>query len=131
MAEGINIQKDDGTWLNAGYAGFALLIGIVAWNLFDTLGVQFGWADRYDEWYPLAKNAASFVFGLGSWLAVKADKERHQYFLSSISELRKVSWPSAEDTRRMTIVVVVVVGVFAAILALFDMVWGNILGMLF
>jgi len=41
-----------------------------------------------------------------------------------------VTWPSMPDTRRMTLIVCVVVGIFAVILAVFDLVWAKILGLL-
>ena len=53
---------------------------------------------------------AGLVFGL------KSDKERDEYFLQAIAELRKVTWPSVAETKQKTIVVCVVVGVFAVIL---------------
>ena len=62
------------------------------------------------------------------WL--KADKDRDDYFLQAIAELRKVTWPSVAETKQKTIVVCVVVGVFAVILAVFDLVWTKALGLL-
>jgi preprotein translocase subunit SecE len=66
--------------------------------------------------------AAAFYLG--------SNKERHEYFLAAIGELRKVTWPSMPDTRRMTLIVCVVVGIFAVILAIFDFVWAKMLGLL-
>jgi preprotein translocase subunit SecE len=131
VAEGISLEKDDATWLNVGYVVAGALVALALWNAIEMTGIQTGWQDRYDSWFPYFKNIAAVFGGIASAMWLRSDKDRHEYFLASIGELRKVSWPSALDTRRMTIVVVVVVGIFAVILSVFDLVWGNVLGMLY
>jgi preprotein translocase subunit SecE len=64
--------------------------------------------------------------GLSLWL-LRRSKERNEYFLDAIGELRKVSWPSSADTKRLTMVVCVVVGIFSVILMVFDIVWAAML----
>ena len=131
MAEGISIQKDDGTWLNVAYATGAVLIAIIAWNAIEVLGIQTGWQDRYDAYFAPVKNLAAIIVGAGTWFWVQANRERYEYHLACINELRKVTWPSMADTKRMTLVVCIVVGVFAVILAGFDFIWGYLLGLLY
>jgi preprotein translocase SecE subunit len=43
-----------------------------------------------------------------------------QYFVSSYRELRQVTWPTWQDTRNWTIVVIVVAGSIGALLGAFD-----------
>ena len=43
-----------------------------------------------------------------------------QFFKDSVSELKKVSWPSREDVGSSTRVVVISVVIFAAVLGLVD-----------
>lgn len=124
------MKKDDATILQIFYVVCALIIGFVAWSASGTLGTQTGWAERYDEWYGLVSTAVSVVIGAVSVYLLASNRERHDYFLASIGELRKVTWPGFLDTRRMTIVVCAVVGVFAVILAVFDFVWAKLLGMI-
>lgn len=121
------MTKDDATLLNFAYVVCAAIVAFVANQALTTLGIQTGWAERFDTWYPAAKNIGAIALGVGTTLWLRADKERHEYFLSAIGELRKVTWPSAQDTRKMTLIVCVVVGIFAVILAAFDFVWGGIL----
>ena len=124
------MNKDDSYWLRVCYVIFAAIVGYTAWKAFGTLGVQTGWSDRFDEWYGTAAGVGAVVLAAaGVWFLVH-DKERHEYFLAAIGELRKVSWPSVLDTRRMTTVVVIVVGIFAVILAIFDLIWAKIFGLL-
>lgn len=123
------MEKDDNTWLRIAYVCFALIVGFTATKFFSTLGIESGWTERY-EWYPLASSIASVATGLLTFFFMGRDKETKDYHLNAIAELRKVTWPSFEDTKRMTVIVVVVVGVFSAILTLFDVAWSNILGLI-
>ncbi len=121
--------KDDATWLKIAYVMFALLVGFVGLKAIDTVGIQTGWGQKF-TWFPVVSMAGAVVTGiLGTWILSK-DKERHDYFLAAIGELRRVSWPSAQDTRRMTMVVCVVVGIFGVILAIFDFLWAQVLKVL-
>ncbi len=124
------MNKDDSYWLKLAYVAFAALTALTAYKAFGTLGVQTGWADRFDEWYQPASTGGSIVVGLLSAFLLMSNKGRHEYFLAAIGELRKVAWPSMPDTRRMTMIVCLVVGVFAVILAIFDFVWAKIFGLL-
>lgn len=123
------MQKDDATWLKISYAVFAVIVGYTATKAIGTLGVQTGWEQRY-SWFPMISMILSILVGIGGTWFLARDKVRNEYFLSSISEVRRVTWPSFIDTRRMTIVVCVVVGIFAAILAAFDFIWAEILKVL-
>jgi preprotein translocase SecE subunit len=121
------MPKDDAFWLTVGYLVFAGLISYVAWLAFETVGIQTGWAERYDQWYNPTSVGVSLVIGLLATFILRHSKERQEYFLSSIAEVRKVSWPSLDDTRKMTIIVCIVVAVFSVILSVFDVVWAAVL----
>ncbi len=123
------MQKDDATWLKLSYVVSALLSSFVMWKFFQTLGIQFNWLDKY-SWFQSAAVLVSLLIGSAVVLWLKSDKERDEYFLQAIAELRKVTWPSMAETKQKTIVVCVVVGVFAVILSVFDLVWTKALGLL-
>jgi preprotein translocase SecE subunit len=123
------MNKDDSYWLKLAYVAFAALVALAFYKAFGTLGVQVGWADRFD-WYQPVTTAASLALGIAAAFYLSSNKERHEYFLAAIGELRKVTWPSMPDTRRMTVIVCVVVGIFAVILAIFDFIWAKFLGLL-
>ena len=53
-----------------------------------------------------------------------------KYFRDTKSELKKVVWPSKEDTRNNTITVIVVVLIAAVVLVLLDMAFGGIIHLL-
>jgi preprotein translocase subunit SecE len=123
------VAKDDAFWLNSAYIVFLLLTAFVAFRACETVGIQTGWIERF-EWFNYAAYAVSAIIGIGAAWTLQSDKERHEYFLASIAELRKVSWPTWVDTKRMTKVVCIVVGIFAAIVAGFDTVWSFVLKLL-
>ena len=52
-----------------------------------------------------------------------------KFFRDTKSELKKVVWPSKEDTRKNTIVVLVGVISAAAVLFILDAIFGGILGL--
>lgn len=123
------MNKDDSYWLRLAYVVFAALAALVFYKAFGTLGVETGWFDRF-EWYQPVATGVSLALGVAAVFYLGMSKERHEYFLASIAELRKVTWPTMPDTRRMTVIVCVVVGIFAIILAIFDFIWSKFLGLL-
>jgi preprotein translocase subunit SecE len=122
------VQKDDSTWLWFSYFVFAALIALSIYRVADLVSIQMGWVERYDTWLPNVKLFGSLAIGLGSMFWLQANAGRHDFYLNSIMELRKVSWPTADETRQMTIIVLIFVAIFAAILGAFDFVWNRSMG---
>ena len=119
--------KDDATWLNICYVLFGLLAAFVAYKAIGTIGVQLGWTERYDEWFPLLNNIGAIVLGAAALIWLRAEPERRDYHLSAVGEVRKVTWPSVDDTKKMTIIVAIVVAIFSVILTVFDVAWAWVL----
>lgn len=118
------MTKDDSTWLRICYVVASLLVCYVAIQAVESFAVQLDLKERYDEWLDFIQIAFGVVSGgLALYWLGYSSKERYDYHLSAVAEVRKVNWPSAEDTKRMTIIVAVVVAVFAVILGVFDSVW--------
>jgi preprotein translocase SecE subunit len=121
------MEKDDATWLNVSYALFGLFCAFVAWKAVFTVGVQTAWVEKFDSWYSLVNTGVAIVGGVAGFVWIGHNAERKEYHLSVIGELRKVSWPSWEDTKKMTIIVAVVVAVFSVIVSIFDAGWAWVL----
>ena len=78
-------------------------------------------ADKTDKkpgFVARAKNAVK------NWAAGVA-----KFVRDTRSELKKVVWPSKEDTKKNTTVVLVVVLIAAAVLFILDAIFGGILGL--
>ncbi len=94
------------------------------------IGLKSGWLERYEAGFNAGSVALAVVLGLLSiWLLVRKT-ERHEYFLASVGELRKVQWPDWEHTKKLTMIVCIVVAIFSVILTVFDLAWARILKLL-
>lgn len=121
------MQKDDKTWLNVISIFVALLIAALVWRFVRFVGITYGFVDGTEVWFnPVVILSAVGLGSLAVFLGQK-DEERHAYFLSAIGELRKVLFPSWDDTKKLTTIVCVVVAIFAVILSVFDLFWAKVL----
>lgn len=50
-----------------------------------------------------------------------------KYVEDSRAELRKVTWPSAKDTRKATLMVLIIVALMAVVLGVVDLVLSNLI----
>lgn len=124
------MQKDDSTWLRTAYALTALIIAFVFWKAFMFAALKSGLLEQNEAAVNIGAVVASAVIsGLILWV-IASNQERHEYLLASVGELRKVHWPTWENTKKLTGVVVVVVAIFSAILTVFDLAWARILKLL-
>jgi preprotein translocase subunit SecE len=121
------MEKDDSFWLNVAYVVLAACLIYVYWLSIEMIGVQTNWIVKYADWFNPVKNILPIALGAGTVFILRFDSEKHQYYLESITELRKVIWPTGPDTRRMTLVVCWVVGIFGVILFFFDSLWSYLL----
>ncbi len=115
------MTKDDGTWLNICYVTCALIFIYVLWKALNSVGLFSGLLEDYSDWFAPVAGTISVVVGIAVVYYARRQQENHEYYLASIGELRKVTWPTWLDTKKMTIIVVIVVGIFSAILAVFDL----------
>jgi preprotein translocase subunit SecE len=53
-----------------------------------------------------------------------------RYFRETSAELRKVTWPTRQEARHLTTVVVIVVVIMAIALGLIDFIFGRLIGWL-
>ena len=78
----------------------------------------FGWHDA--NWASLAIVGGAFIYVLRNVTAQDFANE-------VVVELRKVSWPTAKETRSAVIVVIVMVTVVSLILGTFDLIWAKLI----
>ena len=121
------MQKDDSTWLQIALSVWTLLTAFVFWKLFVVIGLKAGWIERFEVGFRIGSIAVAMLCGVVATLVLARNTERHDYLLASVGELRKVHWPDWENTKKLTIIVCVVVGIMSAILTVFDMAWAKIL----
>ena len=124
------MQKDDATWLRTAYALTAALTAFVFWKFFMFTGLKAGWLEKFEASYNVVSVLVSIVCGcLFVWWLGRS-QERHDFLLASIAELRRVQWPTWENTKKLTMVVCIVVAIFSVILTVFDVAWAKVLKLL-
>jgi preprotein translocase subunit SecE len=62
--------------------------------------------------------------------SAKSSNKVIRYFQDTRDELRKVSWPSRQDTIRLTLIVLAGTTIFAIFLGLFDLLFQQLAGLL-
>ena len=120
------MQKDDATWLNVAYIIGGVLGLYVFYQMFETVAIQADFIDSFRWFQPVNILVSAALSFLVVYFYCKKP-ERREYHLSSIAELRKVTWPTSEIVSRLTLIVVVFSCIFALLLALFDSVWSKLL----
>ena len=108
------------------YFLFAVLIGMFLTEVLRMGWDAAGWVDTRvigDDW-----TLTSFIgFGLSFAAAIFVwmRKDARDVSLEVVSELRKVTWPNAQETKAATIAVLVCTFVVAVILGIFDFTWAG------
>ena len=122
---------------NQRYVIFSFLAGgILLWMTFAQIfGALAYAADVPDPALLGSQFTLSTLLGavVGAGAAVFALKHKPTYAFAEevVAELRKVTWPSRKETQTATVVVIVTTLIIAAILGVFDMVWGQLTGMIY
>jgi preprotein translocase subunit SecE len=73
-----------------------------------------------------ATSMVAFIVGVITFLVLNRHPVVYRFTDEVVTELRKVSWPSREETIRSTTVVVVFTVIVAGALAGYDWIWGEI-----
>lgn len=78
---------------------------------------------------------ASKALGMGisiivSYVAFRNEKV-NQFSSEVVAELKKVTWPGKEETKKATIVVIITTLIIALLLGIFDGIWGWATGHLY
>ncbi len=117
------MEKDDDKVLTFCHLAVAAIIFMITGRALDALGVSTGWSDRYEQWYGTVNTVLSIILAMAVVWYVRSKADWREYHLAAIAELRKVKWPSFDETKKMTRIVVVVVGIFGLVVAAFDYFW--------
>ncbi len=109
--------------------GFVVMAGLVAITMSKALGDLVGAAGVPD--YALlgpsvtASTAAAWVGSLAVAVHFFRNEKWHALATEVVVELRKVVWPTLDETKQATVVVVITTVIIAVILYFFDAVWSG------
>ena len=109
--------------------GFVVMAALVAITMSKALGDLAGAAGVPD--YALlgpsvtASTAVAWIGSLAAAVHFFRSEKWHVLGTEVVVELRKVVWPTWDETRQATVVVVITTVIIAVILYLFDAVWSG------
>ena len=136
MDNAVNANRKTAT---VGFMVGAILVGIAIKVLLEsTIAIATGAVGRFVA-MDIVRHGLPILAGLGFFIGLQARAGVREWGDEVVSELRKVVWPSRQDTVRMTLVVCVMLVFAGAALGLLDVMSGkviewllskNILGML-
>jgi len=108
-----------------------LLLVAVGAFLFLTQVVQLVWSvgglPRMADWLVAPPMLVSFAVSAGGIVVIRQNAEWNRFLNEVVQELSKVTWPTRKETTLSTGVACVLVVICAAVLFLFDSLWGVIL----
>ncbi len=109
------------------YFLFAVLVGMFLTEVLRMMWDWGGWTDaRLVGDYWTLTSLIGFAVSFAAAIAVGMRKDARTVSLEVASELRKVTWPSAQETKAATIAVLVCTAVVAVILGFFDFTWAGV-----
>jgi|688.fasta_scaffold54164_7 preprotein translocase subunit SecE len=76
------------------------------------------------------REALPVVAGVLTFVILIRNTKVNEVLEDVVSELKKVTWPNFEDVKKSTIVVMVCILLASGILAVFDLVFGKVVGFL-
>ncbi|MGC8926796.1 MAG: preprotein translocase subunit SecE [Myxococcota bacterium] len=119
-------------WIFLGYTIISLFIWITFAKFFSAI---FGWFNLTDLNLLGPQFKLSTLIGLVITLSVLIYCVKSPTIMTLsdevIIELRKVSWPTRQETYYSTLVVIITVLIMAAILGLFDAIWLKVTNLIY
>jgi len=118
----MNVQR----YINIGF----VVVGIVAWAIaarfFGTVLEWFNFDAPLIGSGFLRSDLLGMAAGVAAGVALKMNPAVNTWGLEVGNELKKVSWPTWDETKLSTIVVIVVSIIVAVVLGLFDTIWAGV-----
>ena len=121
-------------WVGVAFMGFGVLFWVLITKFIATIMEWVG-VSEYDfqligERFTLTTLLGFLIAGASTIYCYRHPK------LSALSnevvvELKKVTWPNAQETRGATVVVIITVFIMATFLGIFDLFWSNLMDFLY
>lgn len=123
-------EKSNQNIVNAALVAAGFLAYFVVAMIFESLAGAFGAVARLLSQEAI-KHGIPVAAGLITFLSLFLNKKVHTFFDESVMEVRKVVWPSRQDTTAMTIVCCVMVVLAGLGLWVFDSISSQLIGLVF
>ncbi len=121
-------------WIAVSFCGFGVLLWILVAKfssaLLDLIGLPDLDAPLIGGRFTVTTLLGMAVAVMATWVALRHER------LSALAnevvvELRKVTWPNAQETRAATVVVIITVFIMSFFLGLFDLFWSSLMDFLY
>jgi preprotein translocase SecE subunit len=110
-------------WVSLGYVGCGLVAYLLFGKIAELVWDLARWA--YPQGWPLTPpEVVGLLAGIATFAVLRRHEQANQFFNEAAVELSKIVYPARKETWMATGVVGVVVTICAAILAVYDVVWG-------
>jgi preprotein translocase SecE subunit len=121
-------------WLALAYVVFAVLVWVLTSKLLLTVMEWVG-VEAYDFALIGERFTLTTLLGLAVATSLGIWAYRHPKLteLSNevVVELRKVTWPTAAETKAATVVVIITVFIMSFFLGIFDLIWSNFMNFIY
>lgn len=104
----------------------AILMGMVAQSAYLSAVDYFMWTDRRLAGLVNTSALLAVVIGFGTFFALLRNKDAVKFTDEVVGELRKVTWPTRDETVRATTTVIFTTIFVASLLGLYDLIWKNV-----
>jgi len=111
------------------YLAAGLLVGYLSHATMNYLYISFYKVSRIPG-IQIGKEVIPVLLGILTFTIFMKHKQANLVMGESVSELKKVTWPSKDDVVRSTYVVMICIAIASAFLATFDLFFGKVIGFL-
>ncbi|MBI2338823.1 MAG: preprotein translocase subunit SecE [Deltaproteobacteria bacterium] len=111
-------------WTFLSYGVASVLSFFVFRQILGTVWDYFRWP-LFEEWVVQFPDLASLGLAGAAFVILKRNRQAGDFMGEVVAELGKVTWPLKKETLVSAVIVVVMVGIAAVILSIFDTVWGT------
>ncbi len=116
------MENQNQKWVNLTFLALAALIGYVLFTLMTNIAGAYDLEARIQDIDLLIRGISIGVAGLLFFILFKNERS-NTYMNEVVIELSKVTWPTAKETRRATIVVMIMVLISGVVLGGLDFLW--------
>ena len=115
----MDAEKSNQSIISVSFVAAGFLVYIVVAVMFETLAGTFGIVARVHN-IEVVKHGVPVIAGILTFACLYFNKKVYQLADESVTEVKKVVWPSQKDTTAMTILVCVMVLLTGVGLGVFD-----------
>lgn len=121
-------------WVALAFTSFGVLLWVLLSKFLSAMLDIFGVADW--DWQLIGERFTlttllGLVVALSATLLAWRNQKLTNLSNEVVVELKKVTWPNAQETRSATVVVIITVFIMAVFLGIFDLFWSSLMDFIY